>query len=76
MVVPVVIEGANKTESWFESTAALPKNCNLRKFVSLSQKLREWNTWLFESATRNRVHVETASIITPKPPVTLPMGGI
>ena len=22
MVVPVVIEGANKTESWFESTAA------------------------------------------------------
>ena len=29
-------------------------------------KLRERHTWLFESATRNRVHVETASIfITP-----------
>ena len=28
-------------------------------------KLREWNTWLFESAARNRVHVETASFITP-----------
>ena len=29
-------------------------------------KLRERHTWLFKSATRNRVHVETASIfITP-----------
>ena len=29
-------------------------------------KLRERHTWLFESATRNRVHVETESIfITP-----------
>ena len=45
-------------------------------FYSLN-KLRERHTWLFESATHNRVHVETALIfITPKPPVTLPMGGI
>ena len=44
----------------------LTQNCNLRKSVSLSQKLREWHTSGFEYQTRNRVHVETALIfITP-----------
>lgn len=40
----------------------IPKNCNLRKFVSLYQKLRGWHTSGFEYQTRNRVHVETALI--------------
>lgn len=40
----------------------IPKNCNLRKFVSLYQKLRGWHTSGFEYQTRKRVHVETALI--------------
>lgn len=50
----------------FKSYPHIPKNCNLRKFVSLSQKLHEWHTSGFEYQTCNRVHVETALIfITP-----------
>lgn len=50
----------------------IPENCNLWKFLSKKlfpkkpYTLHEWHTSGFEYQTRNRVHVETASIfITP-----------
>ena len=54
----------------------IPKNCNLRKFVSPYQKLRGWHTSGFEYQTRNRVHVETALIHYAKPSSALPEDGI
>ena len=77
MVVPVVIEGANKTESWFESTAAHSAELQSAEIRSLTLKSSAKGILLCSSHKRRiGCMLRQHSFSLRQPPVTLPMGGI